>query len=158
MLFKRNIVEQNPFPVGRYHEDDFTMFKYFEQAKRVCIVPAVGYYYMQHDSSIMHTKSEAILKDEMEAADNLTEYFKSKDAKLYKAALSKKFSNYCQILIQNPRLNTQAPETYRTVCEFLNAKKWPILYDKDTRLKNKLAALTLIVGPRFMACVGSLGD
>ena len=75
MLFKKEIVLANPFPVGRFHEDDFTMFRYFEQAEKVSIIKQIKYYYVQHELSIMHQRTTKIIQDEIDASDNLEEYF-----------------------------------------------------------------------------------
>lgn len=155
MLFKKQIVCSNPFPVGKFHEDDFTMFKYFEQAEQVSIIKQVKYYYVQHESSIMHQKTDKIIQDEIEASDNLEEYFSGKDNDLLRAARSKKFSNYCQILVENP--NLRDCEKYdRKIIEYLCQEKTEIIKDKNTRIKNKIAALILYIGPQMLSHVYSL--
>ncbi len=146
MLFKRNIVIANPFPVKKYHEDDFTMFKYFESSDVVCLVREVKYFYVQHTSSIMHTYSKKIIEDELEAADNLVNYFSEVDSQLLKAAISKKFSNYCQVLLKDPEKEHLSSTTYSKIDEFLKETALKILFDNKTRLKNKIAAATIFIG------------
>ena len=136
MLFKKEIVTENPFPAGRYHEDDFTMYRYFEDSNCTVISKVVKYFYVQHESSIMHSKSEKILLDEIDASDNLEMYFSSKNKKMLKAAKSKKFSNYCQILINNPDLKNKHPKEFCKINDYLLKNRLSIILDKETRFKN----------------------
>lgn len=146
MLFRREIVDANPFPVGRFHEDDFTMYKFFEMAKVVTIVKSVEYYYVQHSSSIMHNQSIVVLNDEVEASDNLDNYFRDSCPEKYIAAKSKKFSNYCQILIKYPHLSTENKELYDKILAFLKKERINIIFNRHTRFKNKIAAMLLCFG------------
>ena len=145
MLFRKRIVQQNPFPEGKYHEDDYTMYKYFEQASTVVIILDIKYYYIQRQGSIMHQKTDRIIMDEIEAADSIETYFSCKDNDLQKAAKSKKFSNYCQVVCENSSDKLIKIELYEKLRKYLNKEKMRILLDKNTRLKNKVAALLLLL-------------
>lgn len=156
MLFRKSIVLDNPFPVGRFHEDDFTMYKYFENARNVVIVKSIEYFYVQHDSSIMHKQSHKILIDEVEASENLEKYFANSEIDKIKAAKSKKFSNYCQILLKNSNLENEDQELYRKIVTFLKNERKTIVFDKNTRMKNKVAALLLCFGIKTFRSVGKI--
>lgn len=155
ILFRKDIVLNNPFPVGRYHEDDFTMFRYYLSADSVAICRQVKYHYVQHENSIMHSGG-IVNYDELDAADSIAKYFGDKEPELRKAALSKKFSDYCQVLIKCPEMKKQDPETYRRITHFLNESKWTILFDTNTRIKNKAAAASLILGPQALRLLNKL--
>ena len=150
MLIKKEIVEGNPFPPGRYHEDDFTSFKYYENAKQVAVVHNIKYYYVQHEGSIMHSGDVKIRDDELDAADNLEKYFEGKDEELLRAARSKKFSNYCQVFLKHPDLKTKDSAMYDKICGYLRSVRKDILKDKNTRKKNKAAAFLLLFGPGML--------
>lgn len=156
MLFKKKIVLDNPFPADRFHEDDFTMFKYFEQARIVGLSKDILYFYVQHESSIMHIRTRKILIDEIEASDNLENYFVSKDEELLIAAKSKKFSNYCQIVLENPYIKKEDSELYNKLSSYLIRERQSILFNKRTRGKNKLAALILYFGNSGFEFVGRI--
>lgn len=146
MLFRRKIVLENPFPEGKYHEDDFTMFKYFEQAKIVVIVEAIMYYYVQHASSIMHQRTRKIIKDEIEASDNLEDYFRKKDGELLKAAKSKKFSNYCQIALCGHDTDLVTFTEFNKVSKYLKKESISEFLNMQVRFKNRMAALIIFLG------------
>lgn len=156
MLFRKSLVVMNPFPIGRFHEDDFTMYKYFEMSKCVVIVKSFEYYYVQHDSSIMHTRSDKILHDEIDASDNLEIYFDGSRKERNRAARSKKFSNYCQILLNNPELKNDSVMLYDRVVSFIKKERIHIVFNKNTRIKNKIAALLLCLGVRTFLLIGKI--
>jgi len=157
MLFNREIVVNNPFPDGKYHEDDYTMFKYFECANTVVINKGIGYFYVQHASSIMHTNSDKILADELDAADHIVRYIaKKNDNELNRAADSKKFSDYCQVLIKYKNLKKNDIDSYKRIINYLDNVKKQILLDRNTRIKNKMAACLLYFGPVFFGKIGRL--
>ena len=146
MLVKKAIVERNPFPEGRYHEDDFTTYKYLLEANNVAIMFDKHYFYLQREGSIMHS-SGVIDLDELAAADNLENVFKTIDnGKFARAAKSKKFSDYCQVLLKNPNIKNLDYDSYKKIITYLKNERYNILTDKNTRLKNKLAALLLYFG------------
>ena len=98
LLLPLEIAKNNPFPVGKFHEDEFTTYKYYATVKSVAISMQSAYFYRQRRDSIMHMLGQANI-DELDAADNLVEECKIKWPKLVPAANSKKFSDYCQVLM-----------------------------------------------------------
>lgn len=64
-LFPRQIAADNPFPVGRLHEDEATTYKYYYQGRSTVIGTREIYAYYQNAKSITHTKTrkntEAVL-------------------------------------------------------------------------------------------------
>lgn len=56
-LFPRHIVVDNPFPVGRLHEDEATTYKYYYQSGSTAIGTREIYAYYQNAKSITHTKT-----------------------------------------------------------------------------------------------------
>ena len=156
MLFKKWIVRENPFPEHKFHEDDYTVFKYYECARKVALTFCAKYFYVQHNTSIMHMCSERVLLDELDAADYMVDYFKNKNDLLYRAALSKKFSNYCQVLIKCSSLKIIGVDTYLRVTSFLNMYKMNVIKDRNTRFKNKIAAVLLFISPKILAVIGRL--
>lgn len=143
ILLPISIVRENLFPVNKFHEDDFTTYKYYFSATKVIINTRPMYYYLQRNNSIMHTTSKKSQLDEIEAIDEIVAFCEKKDQTLLKAAYSKKFSNYCQILLQAKL--AQDDILYKKTLKYLNEKKLEILLDSKVRLKNKIAALCLCV-------------
>ena len=56
-LYRRELFGDVRFPVGKFHEDEYTAHLFYWQCERVAIVKEAMYYYVQQDGSIMHTES-----------------------------------------------------------------------------------------------------
>lgn len=154
MLLKTDIAYKNPFPVRKYHEDDFTTYKYYLSAKRVAVSNQKQYYYRQRKGSIMHSFGQASL-DELDAGDHIVEYCEQSCVKLINAAKSKQFSNYCQVLLSIPPSEIDV-QTYLRILNLLKENRKSILLDKNARKKNRFAAFILYFGPSTLRTINLL--
>lgn len=155
ILLPIELAKRNPFPYGKYHEDEFTTYKYYISTNKVAVTTKKGYFYLQRKGSIMHVFGQGSM-DELEAADNLVTFCGRKYPNLIRAAESKKFSDYCQVILSNSDIQKEHPNTYERIADYLNQKKKQILFDKNCRRKNRVAALLLCFGVRFFCYVGKL--
>jgi len=145
ILLPARLAKSIPFPYGKYHEDELTTYKYYTSVKKIVIMGNTSYYYFQRNESIMHMFGQASI-DELDAADNLVEVCKEKWPFAVKAAKSKKFSDYCQVFLSCNDIEIQYPEIYKRIEYYLSKEKKNILLDKQTRMKNKIAAIALFYG------------
>lgn len=154
ILLPIDIARQNSFPKGKYHEDEFTTYKYYDKVKRVAVTTRKLYFYLQRAGSIMHTFGQAS-RDELDAADNLVDFCENNYPDLVKAAMSKKFSDYCQVLlsVENNKIDK---DVYLRIISYLKRNCGMIIFNKDTRVKNKMAAILLCVGPRLLYLVNKI--
>ena len=133
------------FPIGKYHEDDYTTYKYYGMAEIVVISKVKTYFYRQRESSITHSWGKANM-DELEAADNLVAYCDEKYPQLVGAAKSKKFSNYCQLLMRLCDEKDSNKHIYKKIVSYIKEVRWDILFDTKCRIKNRLAAVICCLG------------
>ena len=145
ILLPIELAKRTLFPYGKYHEDEFTTYKYYANSNRVVVTTEKHYFYLQRAGSIMHNFGKANM-DELDAADNLVFFCKENYPHLVKAAESKKFSDYCQVLLASKNLKKYYLNVYQRIKIYLNKKKYQILFDKETRTKNKVAAVFVIIG------------
>lgn len=155
LLIKKDIVLSNPFPVGKLHEDDFTTYKYYLSAHKTIVSQDVCYFYYQRAGSIMHVFGQANM-DELDAADNLVTFCEKYYPQLISAAKSKKFSDYCQVLLSNKDIKTTCPEVYARICDYLDSVKFDIARDKKCRAKNRMAAIALFGGTRGLLVLNEI--
>lgn len=146
MLLPAYVAKNNLFPLNKYHEDEFTTYKYYSSVERIVVTTQKLYFYLQRKGSIMHVFGDACI-DELDAADNLVNFCKKNYPNLTTAAQSKKFSDYCQVLLMNTRLKIDHPLVYKRINNYLNGIKFQILKNKKCRFKNRVAAFLLIFGP-----------
>ncbi|QLL74723.1 glycosyltransferase family 2 protein [Lactobacillus crispatus] len=62
-IFKKNLFEDLEFPVGRNYEDMSIMYKIYEKANNITLLPGILYYYRQRQASILHNNSIKNLRD-----------------------------------------------------------------------------------------------
>ncbi len=155
MILPLTIAKKNLFPVGKYHEDDFTTYKYYTSVNKVAVTTKSVYFYLQRRGSIMHAFGRASL-DELDAADNLVSICKSKWPQLVKAAYSKKFSDYCQVLLSTDEKELRKFHVYTRISSFLNCYKQKMVFDCKARVKNRIAAIILLLGEKYLRTIKKL--
>lgn len=158
MLVPRYIVEKYPFPENRLFEDYFTTYKYFLYVKKVCFIYLPLYFYTIRPDSTMFIRDDRFINDLMAAADEVIQGC-SGHLLLEKAAKSKRFSNYCRLILQPSDLETKYPNQYKHIIDTLKKERLSILLDRNVRKKNRIAAFSLyfgIWGLKFLFKVTSL--
>lgn len=145
MLLPTALAKKYPFPVGKYHEDEFTTYKFYSAVKHVAVTSESIYFYLQRKNSIMHTFGQTTI-DELDAADNLVDVCLKNWPNIVEAANSKKFSDYCQVLLSTIELKNTNPEMYNRIVSYLEGVKFQVLFDKNSRIKNRVAAASLLMG------------
>ncbi|MBO4396699.1 MAG: glycosyltransferase, partial [Eubacterium sp.] len=152
MLLKRDKALRHLFPSNRFFEDAFVTYKYYYESSRVAYSTKVCYAYYQRPESIMHSKNQEFY-DELDASDSIMLFFKNKEIELFDAAVSKAFSNYCQVLLRNPNIKKDFPDAYKRIDRFLRYSRWRIILNRRTRIKNKVAAILTIPGVSFFLSI-----
>lgn len=155
MLLPIEIAKNYPFPVGKYHEDDFTTYKFYSAVNKVVVTTCKQYFYLQRNGSIMHVFGQGSM-DELDAADGLVLFCKESYPQLVCAAESKKFSDYCQVLLSNNDIKQDYPQEYARITDYLKTKRLQILLDKRCRRKNRMAAFVLLMGVEMLKFVNDI--
>lgn len=84
-LYKREIFFEKGhvrFPVGKLHEDDYTVCKLYYYANKIVIINDVLYYYLRRDNSITGTFSERNIIDKIDAIIDQYNFVKDKETAL----------------------------------------------------------------------------
>lgn len=155
MLLPADIAKKYQFPKGKYHEDEFTTYKYYSSVDRVIVATKKQYFYLQREGSIMHAFGQASI-DELDAADNLVKFCENEYPKLVPAAQSKKFSDYCQVLLADANLQQEKLNVYKRIIDYLDEYKIKIIRDRNCRPKNRIAASLLLFGPAPLKLINKI--
>lgn len=155
MLLPIEIAKKYPFPFRKYHEDEFTTYKYYVSVEKVAVTTKPLYYYLQRKGSIMHTFGQASI-DELDAADNYVNFCKEFYPNLVPAAESKKFSDYCQVFLSNKDIKKTNKKEYLRICKYINESKINIFKNKKCRPKNRIAALLSIFNINILVIVNEI--
>ena len=148
ILIKNKIAKDNLFPIGKYHEDEMTTFKYLLASLVVVKTNIRTYYYYQRESSIMHSYGQQV-RDEILAGDYYIEFFKYLDGNLLKAAQCKKYFLYSSTIENYPLIKEKDPKLYMKVIKYLKKNSWSIILDIYAPLSIKRKALKYILKKRI---------
>ena len=81
-LYHRSLIDNMIFPVGKYHEDEFVIYRCIDYAHNVVSVDAKLYFYFQRTNSIMHSVSVKHL-DALDAYRDRLSFLKNRYPELY---------------------------------------------------------------------------
>ena len=130
-LTKREIVENNLFPLGRYQEDEATTYKYYYASKRTVVTDAKLYGYFHNEKGIMksadnHKKN---VLDILKSLEEQLDFFKAKQeedlynltftryTRCYLESISKKYINKdkqtFKSVIRYDRKNSKESKRYK---------------------------------------------
>lgn len=139
-LYKKEILNKYQYPVGRYHEDEATTYKYLYESEYVAKGDKKLYAYFQNTSSITHNRNDKNQIDTIYALKERTEFFKEKqDRKMEIASWDALMSNYIYCNIENPKRFTKEVYTFAR-------QHW---FNGDLTPKAKFKFLLYALSPRL---------
>lgn len=109
-LYRKELFDKIKFPVGKIHEDEFTVYKIVYLSKKIGYIPESLYYYYQQESSIMHNLNEKrlnlleALKERIEFSNNISNSFYKETVEIYMNVIIDyyfKFKNVKKYTISN---------------------------------------------------------
>ena len=88
------LVQQNPFPLGRLHEDEATTYKYYDQCRRVVLSNRAVYAYFQNPGSITHNETARNREQKLLAFEEQLQYFAGRGEEGLADAAADRLVNY----------------------------------------------------------------
>lgn len=137
-LYKKNIVSDILFPLGRLHEDIATTYRIIDKTEKVYISNSKAYHYILRQGSILHTTFNNKMKDSIFFANNIVEYAKtnySVNSVQYKASCAR-LAFEANALLHRSVL-TDEYNNIRLYCLENLANKWGIIFS-DRRISIKI--------------------
>ena len=129
-LYKKHLFQHIRFPVGKYHEDEYTTYLIIDQCSRVSIIKQAFYVYLyQRDDSIMQEIYSVRRLDGIEASYERYIYYKKKGGK-YKELLVPEGNTFTPIFFRSKMLfKPKTQEEKKRVREIDRMAKY-ICFDK----------------------------
>lgn len=93
-IYKKELWNNIRFPIGKLHEDEFTIYKILFSCKKIVVIKEFLYYYFQNTSSIMHSRlTSKRLNDKLDALlQKSIFYYNNKAISLFHSS----FCYYCR--------------------------------------------------------------
>lgn len=139
-LIPIDIVRAYPFPEGRIYEDLATVYLWILSADEIVITQTAPYCYRQRQGSIMRQHFSKKQLDEKWAVDSIFEYASNNITGLLEAAISRRFSCYCHLLLSMHKSRFEYPDVYKQIKSTLDKDSKTIIWNKHVRQKNRIAA------------------
>ena len=108
-LYRKHILEKQPFRKGAYHEDEYWTYKIFARVQKACRLNYTGYFYFQRPGSIVHTKpSLKRLTDAFVAGKERIDFIESQYPEYVSIGYSKMM--YTCMYLYNEAMGSEIPE------------------------------------------------
>lgn len=148
-LYKKEIMDGIYFPVGRLSEDLAICHEILGKAKIVAYSSDYGYYYRQHNKSIMHTFNPCRL-DAIDWCLNIEEYcLKNCECNL-SAARCRSFNVAIHLLLDLPDTGEIREKCYNKIYNEIIRTRKTVIFDKEVRNREKVAAFLSFFGERIL--------
>lgn len=150
-LYRKEVIKNILFPVGKINEDEYWSYKIFGNAKKIIKIHDILYFYRQQPESIMGKDYSLKRLDGLDALEERIQYMQMNFPELENLAIKK----YClgaifhfQMLLNNSHLD--ANKSHRNKI-YKNIKKYNTLtYSKHWRLKEIVYLNLFIISPTML--------
>lgn len=144
-LFKKEHVSMLQFPIGKYHEDLWTIYRPIAESGLVAYGRTALYCYLHHEGGITHSATfDKSISDLLEGIDSIEEYVNRYHPEIIGSLVSRKFSCIAQVL--NSYDNLAVSEGDDRLWGWIRAHRIGLLLDKRARNKNRTAAAISLLG------------
>jgi glycosyltransferase involved in cell wall biosynthesis len=148
-LVSLEIAREYPFPDGRLYEDLATVFKWILASEETCVTQDRLYCYLQRPGSIVRQGFSARQLDEKGAIDALYQFISGNAPSILDAAISRRFSCYCQLLLAMGLEASKYPQAASEIRAALKRDAGKVSRLKAARRKNRVAAMVYRVFGEF---------
>lgn len=148
-LYRRQVIGDVRFPLARVSEDLATCHLFLSNTEKVVYSSYYGYYYRQHESSIMHVFNSNRL-DALEWAKNIEDFCDKKYPEIKKAAFCRTFNVAVHLLLDLPNNSIDRDEYYDVIWNEVKRTRLKTLINIKTRNREKIAAILSFGGEKIL--------
>ncbi len=149
-LYKKEIFSEIRFPEYRMGEDSFTMYKCFLKAESVAHLYQPDYYYVQHESSAMHSVDYSKFYDYIQLSDAFMRIVSNDYPELFLPAVNRLIENnfwvYMKMRTQPKKYHNELNHIIKNIKTF---RKY-VLKDNNVSLRTRTACLLSFFGMNIL--------
>ncbi len=146
-LYKKELLLQNPFPVGRLYEDLATTYKILGDCKRLAVSNKVLYFWVQRRGSIIHSSISEKQFDIFLSASELWSFIRKDFPNIEIAAKTRYVSSTISFMT---RLflysDSKNKEYFYRARNYAKDFLWPVIFNKRAKFMTKLGAFFIWLG------------
>ena len=147
-LYKKQILEMKPFPVGKIYEDFFVVAEHLRLAEQIVISPVVTYHYYRRPGSIVQSQFTNRRLDFFEAG----EYNRNQIKQFYSGNSVEKALNL-KIVQGSFHISEAAASTdtkaLRNIVKKVRSFYWSIIFDSKASVKFKVKYSWFLLTPNL---------
>lgn len=147
-LFRSDIAKRVLFPDGIFFEDLASVCQMFGMVNYVVCGRWQGYHYRHTPDGTMNGGHIDRLLNELQSADLMERHILQKYPSIAQAAICRKFSAYCQVLMKLPSAGYTVERD--KIWDCIRKTRKDILKDGNARSKNRIAAAVSYLGEGAM--------
>lgn len=151
-LYKRRAIGNVRFPLGRISEDLATCHLFLNNANKIAYSNYYGYYYRQHESSIMHVFNPKRL-DALEWTEEIESFCKEKYPRILGAAYCRTFNVAVHLILDLPNSGEAHDQYYEKIWKEVKRTRIKTLFDIKVRNREKAAAILSFGGEKILKAV-----
>ena len=150
-LYEKEVLKKIRFPEGRLSEDLATCHLFLDKAKKVAYSHEIGYYYRQHERSIMHIFKKERL-DALEWAESIEAFCKKSYPSIVQSAKCRTFNVAFLLLLEAP---DNEKECQRELWDAITRTRKSVFCGSKVRIKEKIAAIISLLGIEKTRSIGN---
>ena len=151
-LYKKNVIGNVRFPLGRISEDLATCHLFLNNAKKVVYSNYYGYYYRQHEASIMHMFNPKRL-DALEWAKEIETFCLKRYPKLINTAYCRTFNVAVHLILDLPDNGELHDQYFEIIWKEITRTRMRALFDKKVRNRERIAVILTFAGEKALKAV-----
>ncbi|MCB7320747.1 glycosyltransferase family 2 protein [Lacrimispora sp. 210928-DFI.3.58] len=151
-LYKRHVFDKIRFPEGRLSEDLATCHLLLDAADKIVYSNEIGYYYRQHNSSIMHIFNPRRM-DALEWSINIEQFCEEKYPNIIPAALCRTFNVSIHLLLELPEKGEMYDRYFVDIWNEIKRTRIPVILCHKVRFREQAAAILSFAGLKMLKCV-----
>lgn len=155
-LYKRSVVANIRFPIGRISEDLATCHLFLNNAKKIIYSNYYGYYYRQRRNSIMHVFNIKRL-DALQWALEIEKFCKEYYPDIIEAAICRTFNVSIHLLFDLPNEGDIHDMYYQDIWREIKRTRIVTLKSKKVRNREKIAAVLSFCGEKGLKVAWNSG-
>lgn len=149
-LYKKEIFKNIRFPEYRMGEDSFTMYKCFLAADSVAHLYQPDYYYVQHESSAMHSVDYSKFYDYIELSDAFMRIVSKDYPELFLPAVNRLIENNFWVYMKMRTEPSKYTKQLNHIIKNIKTYRKYALKDKNVCLRTRTACLLSFFGMNIL--------
>lgn len=151
-LYKRSVIGEVRFPVGRISEDLATCHLFLDNADWIVYSDYYGYYYRQHATSIMHIFNPRRL-DALKWARSIERFCAEKYPQICVATYCRTFNVAVHLLLDLPDQGKVHDKYIHEIWNEVKRTRLKTLFNRKARIREKIAIILSFGGEKLLKMV-----